>query len=419
MRLDIPYGDGYLPLDLSRYHDATNITSKSAAGIPDIDRHIQQKFSEVNLFSDLIKFDPLKDKISIIIEEPQRITNFALILRSLINSLQTASLKPQNIQFILSASRPYSLKIEDTAHYFNDYISDGCEFHVHNPSNEMTVRYLGDDSLHSIPVHMNSRYIDSTYRISLSPVVQSSFTGTTGGLLSIAPGLCGIKTQFHLAKRLTRQDSTPFKCDPEYLSLLKSVIGFAPPHLYLNLVQDSKGTLAHVCAGNLEDVGNECIEISRNLATSGIRRRSDVVVVGAGGKGYDATLYDACECLSAAFTATRTGGTILLIAECRDGVGPDGFLEGLSNAKSDSDLRVMCEMNFKIGMERALLLRKVMESREIVLCSRLRESLVVEKVGCTSVHDPQDGLEMIVRTNGTRSHIAVIEQAPFVYPVLV
>ncbi|MFW9933794.1 MAG: lactate racemase domain-containing protein [Candidatus Thorarchaeota archaeon] len=419
MRLDIAYGDGFLPLDPTRYNEFQIISPKTAAGIQDIDRYVQHRVTETDMFRELIKADPSKHNVIIVLEMPQRIIHLTSILEPLVDTLQTTSLTPSNIQFLLCGSSHYQLDLDETVRYLGRFTSEGSEIYIHDPHNEKTLRYMGDEPIRSIPVHLNAKYIHSTFRITLSSVMQSIFTGTTGGLLSIAPGLCGNRTAYHLAKQLARYESSVFECNPEYLSILHSTTNFATPHLYLNLVQDVKGTIAHVAAGKVDSVAKECKDVAQNLATSGIRRRSDVAVVGAGGKGYDSTLYDATESLHAAFSATRTGGTILLVAECKDGVGPEGFLEGMTNTKTESELRVMAETNFKIGMERARFLRKVMESRDLVICSRLRESLVVEKIGCPAVRDPQEGLDMIVRSNGTNSRIVIIEQAPFVHPIVI
>jgi len=416
MRLDIAYGDGYLPIDFDRYNGIQKISPRSTVEISEMQRFVQEAISNTDLFRSVAKFDPERDNIAIVVDNPHRFQCFRQVLEILFNAFRTISFPSRNIHFLLSNSYPSRNELDSIMTIFRDFISEGCELHVHDPLNDSLIRYLGDDPHRSIPVFLNSKYIDSSYKIVLSTIMQSTFTGNTGDLLAIAPGIAGRKTTHQLARLQFKYESSVFSRNPEFQKILSSIANFAPPDMFLNLVQDAYGTIAHIAAGKIDGISKDCVKVASDLASSGIKKRFDIAVVGSGGKGYDASLYDACESLHAGFTATRTGGTILLVAECRNGPGPDGFLEGLNSSKSLQDLNVLAETNFKLGMERASYLRKVMSSRELVICSRLRESLVVEKIGAKAVRDPQEGLDMIVRSNGIDSSVAIINEGPFTNP---
>lgn len=417
MRLDIAYGKGYLPIELDRY-DTERISPKSAIEIQDIDRHIQEKISHSNLCSEITGLDR-DSKVVIVLDNPQKIFHISSILESLLNTFKSTAIDFSFIQLLISYPNYSNIKFEDMMSNLSDFISEGCGVHIHDPTNDKLLRYMGDEPIHSIPVYLNLRYVESSYRISVGAVMQSAFTGTTGGYLSISPGMVGARTSHYLAKNLFRYESTTFQCNPHYQQLLQSITNFASPDQYLNIVQDWSGTIAHVAFGPIDLVAKDCFDVARNLATSMMKKRCDIAIVGAGGSGYDDTLFDACESLYSGYSATRTGGTILLVAECGSGVGPEGFLEGLANAQSEMDFTVMIETGFKPGMERARFLRRVMANREVVLCTRLRESLVVEKIGCNAVRDPEEGMEMIMKSNGSSSRIAVIGNGQFVDPHVV
>ena len=80
-------------------------------------------------------------------------------------------------------------------------------------------------------------------------------------------------------------------------------------------------------------------------------------------------------------------------AECEGDVGPKGFIRGITEFSSEEEVLTAAETDFEFGLEKARFFWNVLSSRKIVICSRLRESLVEERLHCTAVKDPQEGLE--------------------------
>ena len=78
----------------------------------------------------------------------------------------------------------------------------------------------------------------------------------------------------------------------------------------------------------------------------------------------------------------------------------------------------MSETNFELGMDRTRFLCRILESRNLIICSRLRESLVTERFQATPVRDPQEGLELAVKRVGTNSRIVLIENGSNMNPIL-
>ena len=151
------------------------------------------------------------------------------------------------------------------------------------------------------------------------------------------------------------------------------------------------------------------VEHARSLAKAEFSQRADIAIVSAGGNPFDSTLYDAIDSLYPAIEATEHGGSIVLVAECNDDVGPKGFVQGMSEFSSEKELLVSAETNFEIGMEKARFFWSVLSSRNVVICSRLRESLVEERLHCTAVKDPQEGLEVAQRMLASSKKVAIIK----------
>ncbi|MHA2601228.1 MAG: hypothetical protein AM324_003745, partial [Candidatus Thorarchaeota archaeon SMTZ1-83] len=174
----------------------------------------------------------------------------------------------------------------------------------------------------------------------------------------------------------------------------------------LNSVEDWKGTVAEVYSGSPTESWELGVSAAQSLANVALGQRYDIAVVSAGGFPSDGTLYSAVEALNAGFQATRRDGVIVLVAECSMGVGPDGFLNGVSRSGSERDLLLQVEPGFEVGNERARYFLKVLESRSLILCSRMRSSLVEENMHCIPVRDLEEGLEVAQELTTTRARIA-------------
>jgi nickel-dependent lactate racemase len=56
-------------------------------------------------------------------------------------------------------------------------------------------------------------------------------------------------------------------------------------------------------------------------------KKGEITLASPGGFPWDISLYQSIKTLANASFATREGGTIILVTECRDGVGPPDWVQ--------------------------------------------------------------------------------------------
>ena len=79
-----------------------------------------------------------------------------------------------------------------------------------------------------------------------------------------------------------------------------------------------------------------------------IKEKREVVIVSSGGSPYDINLIQAHKALDMAAHACTDGGTIILLAECAEGLGRPDFLKWFESANSsalETRLRTAYEVN--------------------------------------------------------------------------
>ncbi len=418
MRYEIEYGDGVLPIEINHLYTLDHIQPKVVVEPSHLESHFFHDVESSGFPRSILDGDPSDTDIAIVLDNPFQCPNSRRILDFLLSLLDSLGISFSNISLILSLPKYLRSNLESLMDHLGNPGNRGCFVHVHDEKRESSLRHLGDSDTHSIPVYMNSKYTDATYRILLSTVRPNIFTGVTGGAASISSGICGQKTLRKFHKIVTLNETGAFNVDGVVTKTMNEITTLCPPELAITTAHDNSGTLARIAVGDLQSSWSSAIIDARSITTVRAQRWADMAIVGAGGQGFDGTLYDALESLYAGFAVTRTGGTILLIAECSYGPGPDGFVETISLSQSEQDVLIRAETGFKEGMERSRFFMKLLESRNLVICSRMRESLVTEKLHCLSVRDPQEGFDIAVNKLGTNSKVTLVQNGSNINPVM-
>ena len=276
---------------------------------------------------------------------------------------------------------------------------------IHGPNRDDNIQYVGDTPTHGTPLSLGKWFVEADLKIALSSIIPDAFTGATGGRMSIIPGISGSRTIARNLKLRTLENIGMFVNESPQNKDLEEACILSGLDLVVDAVLDWQDSIAEVVAGRPEAAWMQGLEIAKDLASIYPERRADIAVVSAGGWPADSTLYNAIDSLYTGYLATKHDGVIVLVTECANGLGPSGFVKGISDVESLQEMRIAFDTKFEVGMEKALFFWNVLESRRLIMCSRLRESLVTENLHCRNVRDPQEGLELALGYAGMGSHI--------------
>ncbi|MHA3964540.1 MAG: lactate racemase domain-containing protein [Candidatus Thorarchaeota archaeon SMTZ1-45] len=406
MRVDLRYGEGFLPLDLSDNFTIEQVVPKTVTKLPNVSSEL------LRVIESPIDSQPFSrrlsevDSIAIVINRIEHLELMEELLHSLLNSVETFAFNPDNVSIIYPINERISkTEVDD---YLGNPESRGHLLLLHNPKNKSSLKFLGETPSHSTPVHINEGYLCADLKIGLGEIRPDLFYGATGGRMSVIPSVSGSRTIRRNAKLRVSGRIGPFEMEtPSCVDMLETS-QLAGLDFIVNAVSDWDGNLAHLVAGNPLTSWMHGVDAASSLAKADFTRRADIAIVSAGGHPYDSTLYDAIDCLYSAFEVTEQGGFIVLVAECSDDVGPKGFLHGMSEFSSAEDLIATSETNFEFGMEKARFFWEILSSRNIILCSKLRNSLVEERLHCTAVSHPREGFEVAHSMLASSRKVAIL-----------
>jgi nickel-dependent lactate racemase len=126
-----------------------------------------------------------------------------------------------------------------------------------------------------------------------------------------------------------------------------------------------KGQFVDIYAGDPIAIHNNSLKMLSKIRDVKIKKLGDLVIIGKPSVNY----YQAGKGTNAASHAVKEGGTILLLADCPEGIGPSEYLETMQAVKDKPYIEAMqwvitnkcSETTFEIGIQNAVDLFRILE----------------------------------------------------------
>lgn len=132
------------------------------------------------------------------------------------------------------------------------------------------------------------------------------------------------------------------------------------------------------------------------------------IIIGAGGRGFDDTLSSAIRGVWSVISGVRKTGSILLIAECVDGVGSSA-LEMLVTGRMEGERR---RGKYVDGLEEVFYLNKLKDEYDVLLLSGLPETYARSKFGLTTARGSAEAVGRVLNKVGRSGKMNVVPRAP-------
>jgi nickel-dependent lactate racemase len=249
----------------------------------------------------------------------------ALMLTALLSHLEGV-VRPEDVTVLVATGTHRGNTPEELRAMLGDEVVDRCRVVNHDARDPSALRFAGETP-EGVPVWLNRLWLDADVRVSTGFVEPHFFAGYSGGPKMVAPGLAGLETVMHLhnGARIGDPRSTWGVCvgNPVHDSI-RAAAALAPPDLACDVLLDDDKLITQVFAGELFAMHEQAREAAGTTAMRRVDHPYDVVVTTNSGFPLDQNLYQAVKGMAAAERVVRPGGTIILAAECSDGVPDHG-----------------------------------------------------------------------------------------------
>jgi len=231
--------------------------------------------------------------------------------------------------------------------------------------------YVGSTSS-GTPLKLNRNYVDAGIKVLTGDITLHYYAGFGGGRKSILPGISSRDTikKNHALLVDEHARTANIRHNPVHLDMTEAA-SLLPPDFVLNIVAAGKDKVVDAYAGEMNSVFQKGIEVAKDLFCLKTHDLYDILVVSAGGFPKDRNLYQATKAIENCYRAVVPGGELILVAECREGIGDPHFESWMNDYPSYSDAEEAIRTNFVLGGHKAFYMRKVMTKVGVSIVSEL------------------------------------------------
>ena len=338
--IELGYGRGLLRFDYdpSRFDILTPLTSP---GPPLSDGAIGQALDtpiDSPALEDLIVTG---DRVLIVASDATRATGSSQIINLLIRRLIQNGIQPVDIAIIFATGIHRAVAAGEKQELLTPFIAQRINTIDHDAYDESKLIQLGamDDGT---PIEVHRALKEHSKIILTGAVCFHYFAGFTGGRKSICPGLASSRTikathmlalDFEHGGRRSGVGAGSLESNA-VSETCERVAAMVDPAFLLNAIVDEHGRIEQLFAGHWRSAHRRACEAYASSHALRIEEKRELVIVSCGGSPYDINLIQAHKALDMAALACVEGGSIILLAECPDGLGRADFLKWFDSRNS-------------------------------------------------------------------------------------
>ncbi len=210
----------------------------------------------------------------------------------------------------------------------------------HEPENDAALVQLGT-TRGGAPALINRHLVEADVRIITGFIEPHFFAGFSGGPKGIMPGVAALRTVMsnHGAANIGDQRSTFGITDGNPIwEEMRDIALRVGPSFLVNLALNERREITGIFAGDLIAAHKVGIEFVRAGAMQKVPHAFDVVITTNSGYPLDMNLYQAVKGMRAADLIVKDGGTVIIAAECCEGVPAgsphDQLLRSVENSEA-------------------------------------------------------------------------------------
>jgi len=299
------------------------------------------------------------DSVLIVTSDATRATGSAQIVNLLVRRLIQSGIAPGDIAIIFATGIHRAVRPEEETELLTSFIAQRIRTLRHDAYDSSQLIQIGTME-RGTPIEVNRALKEFSKVIITGAVGFHYFAGFTGGRKSICPGLASAQTieathmlalDFERGGRragvgagLLDGNAVNEECE--------RVAAMIAPAFSISAIVNEHGRPEKIYAGHWRTAHRRACEDYLADHSVRISEKRDVVIVSCGGAPYDINMIQAHKALDMAAAACIDGGLIILLAECRDGLGRDDFMKWFESSDSralESRLRDSYEVNGQTG----------------------------------------------------------------------
>jgi nickel-dependent lactate racemase len=319
------------------------------------------------------------DTVLIIASDATRATGSAQIINLLVRRLIQNGVAPADIAIVFATGIHRAVRDDEKLALLTPFIAQrirAIDHDAYDPANLIQIGTSADGT----PIEVNRALKEFSKVIVTGGVGFHYFAGFTGGRKSICPGLASARTieathmlaldfagggrRAGVGTGLLKGNAVSEECE--------RVAAMIDPTFAINSIVNDSGAVEQIFAGHWRSSHEHACEAYSASHARKITEKREMVIVSCGGAPYDINMIQAHKALDMAAHACVDGGTIILLAECADGLGRADFLKWFESEDSRV-LELRLRENYEVNGQTAWALMTKAEKFRVHIITNLNE----------------------------------------------
>jgi nickel-dependent lactate racemase len=422
MDIKLAYGRHGLVINLPDDADVTLIESRYVPGVADPIAGLRDALRQPIGTPPLRDLVPSDAKVALVFSDITRPTPNHLILPVILDELSHVPTENIVLCNALGTHRPNTE--DELAQMLGAELVQKYRIEQNNCFDPSTQVYLGTSAL-GHEQWLNRVYMEADVKILTGFIEPHIFAGFSGGGKAAMPGMAGQKTILgnHDAQMIGNRNSTwGVTSGNPIWEEARTIALQTKPTFLLNVTLNREKAITGVFAGELTQAHDRGIEFVRQTAMAAVDKPFDIVITTNSGYPLDMNLYQAVKGMSAAEEVVREGGSIIIAAECSDGL-PEHGLYGqlLREVNSPAELfdSIMNAKETRQDQWQAQIQARIQLKADVYVYSggltaqQIKDALLIPSADIAAT------VEMLRQKYGRDARIGILPEGPQTIPYLV
>jgi len=401
MEVKVPYGKDFLRMDVPE-GNLVGVYGPNEVAKADYKVKLRDVLREKG-FEEFLKTE---EEIVFVVNDGTRPTPTAKILEEI-----WPLLKGREV-FFLVATGVHRGPTEDEWHYiFGEGIykelSDRGAVKAHDARQDEVV-CLGKTK-HGTDILINKKVAEASKVVVIGSVEPHYFAGYTGGRKAFLPGVAGFASieQNHKLAMSAGARALALEGNPVHEDMAEAYRALGGADIFsIMAVLDREDDIYAVTAGDLETSFAEAVLKADEVFCVEVGGKADIVI-SAAPYPMDVDLYQSQKAIESGKLALKEGGILIMVSQCRDGIGERGFFDLLAGAKEPGEVLEKIEGAYKLGYHKVGKILEMERWAQTWAVTDLADE-IVETVHMKPYHDLEKALSDAFERQGKDAKVIVL-----------
>lgn len=413
-RYSLPFGKKTVDLGIPKKNILDLLEPKAV--IPDKD--------EISIMQDALNHPiaspPLSEIVSgksnvvVITNDATRPTASLKMLPLVLEELKIAGIHRSNITIVFALGIHRKHTLEEQKKLVGEAI-----FHTYQCIDHEYTHFVDmGETRNGIPVQIFDMVADADVKICMGNIDPHYFVGYTGGAKAIMPGVSSKAsiTSTHKMMLLPGSIAGNLEGNParQAIEEVGEKVGI---DFILNVVVNPHKQIIGAVAGHSLFAHRSGCMIADECFKVPIKEKADIVIVSAGGYPKDVNVYQAQKALDNAKYAVEKGGTIILLAECAEGLGNDIFQQWVWEATSPRGFVERLQEEFILGGHKAAAIGMLLQDINVIMVTSLSPEYV-KRLFFEPARSLDEALALALQYHGNNASISIMPSGGITLPYL-